>query len=558
MTDNRSPQDETAESAARLVIRIGPDRGKSFALPPDAEVVLGRSDTCDIVLRDAEVSRRHCSVRYHQGVARVQDLGAANGTFLNGQKCLEGEWTPGAELRVGQTVLDLAPPHQVGSAPTWVGTSEPAEAAPPAPDTVPAPAGKAPPPASGRSPRRRRLAVAAVLVLLVAGLAVAYPTLATYLGAGTRRVTVDSTPARAEVYLNNRFVGVAPVAVEVNLRRPNVLRLVKPGSITQRMRIDRATPSPLRIALEPEALATLVVSASHPDTEVYLNGRFVGKTGGREPLRIPDVRLGPHDLRLQRPNYIPYHERIDVTRSGNISVHARLQSRQATSILNLIATQPQSALLYTELGHAHMVHKQLDKAMEAYQTAFQLVYSGKDTSNYRRRLNAEVTKILQGGQGLFNYGNEEERRVACEKLEDVFVALSREYPAAKARLMHLGKYYTNRNEIDAAVRLYRKMITTDPQNLNLYSQVASLSMNRNDHEAAIAVLRQADEHFPGNWAVHYRLGAAYTKRAATDLSANDRQQAIQYLTSALELCNVANQKRNIVHYLDQARELKLD
>ncbi len=41
-----------------------------------------------------------------------------------------------------------------------------------------------------------------------------------------------------------------------------------------------------------------------------------------------------------------------------------------------------------------MVAKQFDKAMEAYRKAFELYYSGKDTSNYGRRLKGEVRKVV--------------------------------------------------------------------------------------------------------------------------------------------------------------------
>jgi tetratricopeptide (TPR) repeat protein len=559
MTDDTSQPDELAQDVVRLAVRVGRDRGKDFPLPARGEMVLGRGDDCDIVLRDGEVSRRHCSIHIADGHVQIKDLDSINGMFVDGRKVAEAELDSGAEVRVGQTVLSLILPQEARAAAALAPVPEQADA----PVAVAEePAGIEAPPRLATQPprprRRRRLVCVAAILALAVGLAFAYPTVSRYVGPGARSISVQSSPAKAEVFLDNRFAGITPVSVEMAGGQPHVVRLVKRGYITRRVRIGDETPGALEIALESEPLATLIVSASRPDTEVHLDGRLVGKTGGRQPLRIPEVKLGPHDLRFQLPNYIPYHKRIDVRRSGNMSIHAPLQSRQATSILNLIAKQPNSALLYTELGHAHMVNRQLDKGMGAYKKAFELVYSGKDSSGYHRRLKAEVTKILQGQQGVFHYGNDEERRVACQKLEDVFIELARTYPTAQVRLSSLARYYTSRNQADDAIRLYRKMIGIQPDSLDLYYKVASLCANKNDHEAAILLLKQAEQKFPKTWGIHYRLGVAYSQRAATDLSENDRQQAIRHLGTALALCASSTQKRNIQHYLDKARALKFE
>lgn len=51
--------------------------------------VIGRSRECDIVLEDANVSRRHAEVRPSGGSWIVRDLGSTNGVKLNGRR-IEG------------------------------------------------------------------------------------------------------------------------------------------------------------------------------------------------------------------------------------------------------------------------------------------------------------------------------------------------------------------------------------------------------------------------------------------------------------------------------------
>src|SRR5579864_2946304 len=52
----------------------------------ERETVIGRGSDVRIQLDDPMVSRRHASVVTDTGGARVRDLAAANGTFVNGER----------------------------------------------------------------------------------------------------------------------------------------------------------------------------------------------------------------------------------------------------------------------------------------------------------------------------------------------------------------------------------------------------------------------------------------------------------------------------------------
>jgi len=78
-------------------------------VPLDAPIVIGRATDADLVLRDGEASRHHARVSpVGAGRAEVEDLGSANGTFVN-QNELEGpaRLDPGDELLIGVTVIKL-------------------------------------------------------------------------------------------------------------------------------------------------------------------------------------------------------------------------------------------------------------------------------------------------------------------------------------------------------------------------------------------------------------------------------------------------------------------
>lgn len=65
--------------------------------------VIGRDPSCDVVLEDADVSRRHCEVVL--GMApRVADLGSRNGIRVNGTKVSQYTLEDGSVLRVGRAI----------------------------------------------------------------------------------------------------------------------------------------------------------------------------------------------------------------------------------------------------------------------------------------------------------------------------------------------------------------------------------------------------------------------------------------------------------------------
>ena len=141
----------------------GPNKDRTLQLPDD-RIVVGRSQSCDLLLADERVSRKHASFRVlMDGRIVVQDLGSMNGTYLNGRR-IQGPalLLPDDQLQLGDTLLK-ASITQPASAP-----------APPSP--LPPPGPRAPGPATierqilGRTaPRAATLSVAALVAAVVLG-----------------------------------------------------------------------------------------------------------------------------------------------------------------------------------------------------------------------------------------------------------------------------------------------------------------------------------------------------------------------------------------------------
>ena len=97
----RSPS-QSGDRLARLVILDGPGRGRKFKI--GKEVVIGRSSTCEVLVDDSEVSRRHARVCAVGDGFEVADLGSHNGTAVNGVPVERATLSFGDKITLSQKV----------------------------------------------------------------------------------------------------------------------------------------------------------------------------------------------------------------------------------------------------------------------------------------------------------------------------------------------------------------------------------------------------------------------------------------------------------------------
>ncbi len=106
--------------------------GKHF--PLTGTVTIGRSADCTISIPGDEISRQHAKLQVMPDGVAVEDLGSANGTFINDKRIHHGMLTPGDELRLDMVRFLLVAP----------GLESAAAAKPSAPAPVVAPERSAP------------------------------------------------------------------------------------------------------------------------------------------------------------------------------------------------------------------------------------------------------------------------------------------------------------------------------------------------------------------------------------------------------------------------------
>jgi len=101
-----------------LEIVEGPGAGRQLVL--DRPAVIGRSPEADLPLEDGQASRRHAQVSpASDGSAVVEDLGSANGTFVNQNELVgPARLDPGDELLIGVTLIQVRSQQQVAAQPS--------------------------------------------------------------------------------------------------------------------------------------------------------------------------------------------------------------------------------------------------------------------------------------------------------------------------------------------------------------------------------------------------------------------------------------------------------
>ncbi len=70
-----------------IILQRGGENGLTWPLE-HRTLTIGRSDDCDIVLDDRQISRLHARVVWREDHYEIEDLGSKNGTHLNGRDVL--------------------------------------------------------------------------------------------------------------------------------------------------------------------------------------------------------------------------------------------------------------------------------------------------------------------------------------------------------------------------------------------------------------------------------------------------------------------------------------
>lgn len=130
----------------------GRDRDAVLRLVEEGRVyTIGRAETCDLPLADADCSREHARIVRRGATVLVRDMGSKNGTLLADGKIpseRDTPWRGQTMLRVGKTVLALEEPAQLALEELEAAVDEIIPAHEPAPEPP------APPPSTKKKEKK--------------------------------------------------------------------------------------------------------------------------------------------------------------------------------------------------------------------------------------------------------------------------------------------------------------------------------------------------------------------------------------------------------------------
>ncbi|MCB9094999.1 MAG: FHA domain-containing protein [Halobacteriovoraceae bacterium] len=91
----------------KITFLNGEQRGQSFFIKKGERKVLGRSQTCDVVLKDLKASREHAELIWYKDQLVLSDLKSQNGLIINDKKSVQGIIHDGDKFIVGQSVFKV-------------------------------------------------------------------------------------------------------------------------------------------------------------------------------------------------------------------------------------------------------------------------------------------------------------------------------------------------------------------------------------------------------------------------------------------------------------------
>ncbi len=95
---------DTRRDRAYLIVLAGENVGQMIKLS-GSDVVLGRGQDAHVRITDDNISRRHARLFQVEGKMRIEDLGSANGTRVNGEEITQKPLLDGDKIELGSTTV---------------------------------------------------------------------------------------------------------------------------------------------------------------------------------------------------------------------------------------------------------------------------------------------------------------------------------------------------------------------------------------------------------------------------------------------------------------------
>jgi adenylate cyclase len=102
-----TPSKPSSRAQITITVLAGLEQGQIHKIDRPT-TTFGRSNTCEVILTDPQISRHHCQILLGMGGVTLKDLGSAHGTYLNGTRVIEGSVQNKDVISAGNTRFRFA------------------------------------------------------------------------------------------------------------------------------------------------------------------------------------------------------------------------------------------------------------------------------------------------------------------------------------------------------------------------------------------------------------------------------------------------------------------
>ncbi|MCZ7647564.1 MAG: PEGA domain-containing protein [Planctomycetota bacterium] len=385
-----------------------------------------------------------------------------------------------------------------------------------------------------------------------------------FFGGGSNRLTVDSDPPGASLFVNGRLIGATPIALSDLKPGSYVLRLERVGFKEDVRHVEigdqdavvsaslaKLPTGGLNVAIEPEG------------SEVLLDGDMIGNT----PLVLTSVPAGPHELVVRKTNFETYTQRITI-KPNEVAEFEGFELRDL--ILAMLKRQclaePQRISHRMDLGHYLFVNDHLDDAADAYGEALELSATPPtfpeemppEERALQQRLHSEDCSRLTSELGKKKQWPGKDTTAFKEKLDKIQAELAEKHVESWAYVKLAAKNMIRGGQYAEAERLYLRHLEAQPngeqrgevwvelltlrqraRNFNGMLEcseqlMADAKPNSEFLRQAAGVLHQTRSGFPAEGAAKAQTQAVRMLRKAVSVAQAGEPQAL----AAFDLANV--------------------
>ena len=203
-------------------------------------------------------------------------------------------------------------------------------------------------------------------------------------------LSVDSAPAKATIFIDDKYVGLTPLTVKDLIPGHHFVKLTKRDHLPWTKLVELLYPEEkLEAKLAPRPKGTLIVASEPAQADVYIDGEYEGKT----PIEKKNMDANPYSVRVEKEQFVPWEAEVEVRAGEETKAEAKLKSKVEGWYLARLKDNPNDVSCHTELAHHYIVRGDLEKSAKAIAAAVEVMGNASDTSGYGGRLAQEIAKV---------------------------------------------------------------------------------------------------------------------------------------------------------------------